>query len=114
MKKASVGPAAGRGALTASGPVTLETSQRPASLVSGRLARLEVGWTPRPPFEVQSVADLEPSEPGYGAGVFAVFSQTETCFVLSLVKGVRSQSPHRWLSVIPASRAMRSSSEGHT
>ena len=41
-------------------------------------------------------------------------SQTETCPVLSLVKGVRFQSAQRSRSVIPASRAIRSSSAGHT
>jgi hypothetical protein len=44
----------------------------------------------------------------------AVFSQTETCLVLSLVNGSRLQPPQRSRSVIPASRAIRSSSEGHT
>ena len=43
-----------------------------------------------------------------------VFSQTETCFVLSAVNGERSQSAQRSRSSIPASRAMRSSSEGET
>jgi len=40
------------------------------------------------------------------------FSHTETCFVLSAVNGERSQSAQRSRSSIPASRAMRSSSEG--
>ncbi len=44
----------------------------------------------------------------------AVFSQTETCLVLSLVNGSRFQPLQRSRSVIPASRAIRSSSEGHT
>jgi hypothetical protein len=43
-----------------------------------------------------------------------VFSQTETCLVLSLVNGSRFQPLQRSRSVIPASRAIRSSSEGHT
>ena len=42
----------------------------------------------------------------------AVFSQTETCLVLSLVNGSRLQPPQRSRSVIPASRAIRSSSDG--
>ena len=44
----------------------------------------------------------------------AVFCQTETCLVLSLVNGSRSQPAHRSRKVIPASRAIRSSSAGHT
>ena len=42
------------------------------------------------------------------------FSHTETCFMLSLVKGRRSQSSQRSRSLMPASCAMRSSSDGHT
>src|SRR5439155_13360321 len=42
------------------------------------------------------------------------FSQTETCFVLSAVKGERSQSAQRSRSAMPASRAIRSSSAGET
>ena len=42
------------------------------------------------------------------------FSHTEMCFSLSLVNGRRCQSAHRSRSRIPASCAMRSSSEGHT
>ena len=45
-----------------------------------------------------------------GAG----FSQTETCRVLSLVNGSRAQPLQRSRSLMPASRAIRSSSEGHT
>jgi hypothetical protein len=44
----------------------------------------------------------------------AGFSQTETCFVLSLVNGSRFQPLQRSRNVIPASRAIRSSSDGHT
>jgi hypothetical protein len=40
-------------------------------------------------------------------------SQTEMCFLLSLVKGARSQSAHRSRNLIPAISAMRSSSAGH-
>ena len=43
-----------------------------------------------------------------------VFCQTETWLVLSPVKGSRFQSAHRSRKVIPASRAMRSNSDGHT
>jgi hypothetical protein len=42
------------------------------------------------------------------------FSQTETCFGLSPVNGSLFQPPQRSRNVIPASRAMRSSSDGHT
>ena len=42
------------------------------------------------------------------------FCQTETCALLALVNGSRFQSLQRSRRVIPASRAMRSSSEGHT
>ena len=41
-------------------------------------------------------------------------SQTETCFVLSLVNGSRFQPLQRSRSVIPASCAIRSSSAGQT
>ena len=44
----------------------------------------------------------------------AGFSQTETCFVLSLVNGSRFQPLQRSRSFMPASRAIRSSSAGHT
>ena len=44
----------------------------------------------------------------------AGFSQTEMCFVLSLVNGSRFQPLQRSRSVIPARRAIRSSSAGHT
>ena|SRR5258708_5759993 len=40
--------------------------------------------------------------------------QTETCLVLSLVNGSRFQPLQRSRSVIPASRAIRSSSDGQT
>ena len=40
--------------------------------------------------------------------------QTDTCFRLSLVNGSRFQPAQRSLSVIPASRAIRSSSAGVT
>ena len=43
-----------------------------------------------------------------------VFSQTETCFLLLLVKGSRIQSLQRSRKVMPASRAIRSSSDGQT
>ena len=42
------------------------------------------------------------------------FSQTETCCVLSLVNGSRCQPLQRSRSVIPARRAIRSSSDGQT
>jgi hypothetical protein len=43
----------------------------------------------------------------------AGFSQTETCWLLSLVNGSRAQPLHRSRSRSPASRAIRSSSAGH-
>jgi hypothetical protein len=43
-----------------------------------------------------------------------VFSQTETWFLLLLVKGSRIQSLQRSRKVMPASRAIRSSSDGQT
>jgi hypothetical protein len=52
-------------------------------------------------------------EDGVGA-VDHGFLQTETCLVLSLVNGSRFQPLQRSRSVIPASRAIRSSSDGHT
>jgi hypothetical protein len=42
------------------------------------------------------------------------FCQTETCCLLSLVKGSRFQPPQRSRRVMPASRAIKSSSAGHT
>ena len=51
---------------------------------------------------------------GVDASHAGAFSQTETCFVLSLVNGSRFQPLQRSRSVIPASRAIRSSSDGHT
>jgi len=51
---------------------------------------------------------------GSSAGGQAGFCQTEMCEVLSLENGVRVQSPQRSRSRIPARRAIRSSSDGHT
>lgn len=48
------------------------------------------------------------------SGQLAGFSQMETCWRLSLVKGSRVQPSHRSRSRIPASCAIRSSSAGHT
>lgn len=48
------------------------------------------------------------------AGQDSAFSQTDMCFLLSLVKGSRFQPLQRSRSDIPASRAIRSSSAGHT
>ena len=50
----------------------------------------------------------------YPPGRDAGFSQTDTWLVLSLVNGSRAQPLQRSRSVIPASRAIRSSSAGHT
>jgi hypothetical protein len=44
----------------------------------------------------------------------AAFSHTEMCVLLSPVKGSRFQSLQRSRNVMPASRAIRSSSDGHT
>jgi len=44
----------------------------------------------------------------------SVFSQTETCDVLSSVNGSRVQLAQRPRKLMPARRAIRSSSEGHT
>lgn len=56
--------------------------------------------------------------PVTGAGVqdpdYVTLCQTETCSRLSLVKGCRLQVLQRSRRVIPARRAIRSSSEGHT
>jgi hypothetical protein len=63
-----------------------------------------------------SMAGLRPGSvtDGYRSAPGAVFSQTETCLVLSLVNGSRRQPLQRSRSRIPASRAIRSSSAGHT
>jgi len=45
---------------------------------------------------------------------YVVFSHTEMCDGLVEVNGSRVQVAQRSLSVMPACRAMRSSSEGHT
>jgi hypothetical protein len=45
---------------------------------------------------------------------YAVFVQTETWEVLSLVNGARAHPLQRSRRVMPAIRAMRSSSDGHT
>jgi len=45
---------------------------------------------------------------------YSGFSQTDTWLALSLVKGSRLQSLQRSRKVMPASCAIRSSSEGHT
>jgi hypothetical protein len=58
------------------------------------------------------MAGLRPRE-RYGPSP-AGFSQTETWPVLSLVNGSRLQPLQRSRRVIPASRAIRSSSAGHT
>ena len=52
--------------------------------------------------------------PTVGLRSYPVFSHTETWAVLSPVKGLRFQSLQRSSKVIPASRAIRSSSDGHT
>lgn len=46
--------------------------------------------------------------------ISAVFSQTETCDVLASVNGSRVHPAHRSRRVMPARRAIKSSSEGQT
>jgi len=58
-------------------------------------------------------AQLAPGRPSVSPQTTG-FCQTETCLSLSLVNGSRFHPPQRSRSSIPASRAMRSSSEGHT
>jgi len=64
------------------------------------------------------VAKMPLAEAGLQAGSpcitirYAVFSQTDTCALLSPVNGAPLQSLQRSRKVIPASRAMRSSSDG--
>ena len=45
---------------------------------------------------------------------YGAFCHTEMLRLLSPVNGARCQSPQRARKVIPASRAIRSSSDGHT
>jgi hypothetical protein len=45
---------------------------------------------------------------------YSAISQTEMCFLLFAVKGSRFQFPQRWRRVIPAMRAIKSSSDGQT
>ena len=59
--------------------------------------------------DLRSVFDAR--QPGFRSHAF---SQTEIWLWLSLVNGSRFQSLHRSRRVIPASRAMRSSSDGQT
>ena len=69
------------------------------------------------PGRLQSEASQDPQPfPGQveNGDSLAGFSQTETCWVLSLVNGSRVQPSQRSRSVMPASRAIRSSSDGHT
>jgi hypothetical protein len=77
-----------------------------------------VGLFAGPDPEAESVTRraerAEPEPSPYPREGVAVFSQTETCLVLSLVNGSRFQPLQRSRSVIPASRAIRSSSDGHT
>jgi hypothetical protein len=75
------------------------------------LGRLHVrAWQAAYRGQMPAAADRK----GSRVGRYAVFSQTDTCFVLTLVKGSRVQSLQRSRKVIPVSRAMRSSSDGHT
>jgi hypothetical protein len=60
------------------------------------------------------VMSLSHTPRGYRRSGQAGFSQTETCWPLSLVKGARDQWLQRSRRVMPARRAIRSSSEGQT
>jgi len=60
------------------------------------------------------MAGIESSKRGRRSRRYTVFFQTETCEVLSLVKGSRVQPLQRSRKVMPAIRAIRSSSAGHT
>ena len=57
--------------------------------------------------------DRDRHHSSFGAG-YSDFCQTEMWLRLSLVKGSRFQSLHRSRKAIPARRAMRSNSDGHT
>ena len=95
---------------------TLEHRQRAACCLSARDQHgrdaLSVGATRNGPAAPITVTRLRSHVPRPAQGLS--FSQTETCFVLSLVNGSRVQLLQRSHSVMPASRAIRSSSDGHT
>ena len=55
-----------------------------------------------------------PIDDGSSLRTYSVFCQTEMWLRLLLVKGSRFQSLHRSRNAIPARRAMRSNSDGHT
>jgi hypothetical protein len=66
--------------------------------------------TGSPGFDVGSVTTRHPAGLAYAPG----FSQTDTCQSLSLVNASLSQLLHRSRSLMPASFAIRSSSDGQT
>ena len=67
--------------------------------------------TPKPTRLRQS---SEPAPAGPGARRYGAFCHTEMWLLLSPVNGARCQSLQRSRKVMPASRAIRSSSDGHT
>ncbi len=69
-------------------------------------------WAKRASGPVQ--ISLRPRARCRPANRYALFSQTVMCLVLSLVNGSRFQPLQRSRKFIPASRAIRSSSDGHT
>ena len=83
-------------------------ARRPAQAIFASLSRAGAAGPPQHPDATRhqhASRDATGSQPG--------FCHTETWLTLSLVNGSRRQPPHRSSSVIPASRAMRSSSAGH-
>ena len=79
------------------------------------IRHLHPGKDRRSPEEVRGDREASPVLSAACPGLrYSVFSQTETWLLLSLVNGSRCQLLQRSRKVIPASRAIRSSSDGHT
>jgi hypothetical protein len=81
---------------------------------NGALPPLQLAWA----ISAARQVDLDYSKSprvtlGELDGALGGFTQTEMWLRLSLVNGVRFQSAHRSRRFRPASRAMRSSSQGH-
>jgi hypothetical protein len=95
---------------------TLEAIKRTVEAGTARPTPLVAGTTTTPSRRARRATTAELGDRSSGASTagYAAFSQTETWLLLSLVKGSRFQSLHRSRNVRPASRAMRSSSEGQT
>jgi len=64
--------------------------------------------------DLQDVASVKKRHPADLAAYVVGFSQTDTCWSLSLVNGSRFHPLQRSRNLIPASSAIKSSSEGHT